>query len=251
MRANGVVAARAPTRVCVLQKQFPIVRKVVCRIFARLGACEKKLAHRCVAKTRWEQTCCFANRAAHQFVVFRRQIERVIMREQFLHDRRPERRCCAHSERVAHRSSIEVSRPNGDRVFPVKPHCPGVAKTAACSSLRRDALLEGERRMQSETFLSRLIVAQNVCNDRCRFFRGDAGDRLMFRCEEFRAHGRPAAGQSSVGGGKIHQTRLGISQNKTGTVMLEALWKIEAPLLQLIERWTRAELAQHKYCRHV
>src|SRR5207247_5957731 len=47
------------------------------------------------------------------------------------------------------------------------------------------------------------------------------------------------------------ETRLGVSQNKTGAVIIQTLWKIEAPFLQLIKRRARAELAQHKNSRHV
>src|SRR5207249_8399303 len=50
---------------------------------------------------------------------------------------------------------------------------------------------------------------------------------------------------------EINETRLGISQNKTGAIIVKALWKIEAPLLQLIERWARTELAQYKNGRDI
>ena len=51
--------------------------------------------------------------------------------------------------------------------------------------------------------------------------------------------------------GKINEARLGIPQNETCAVITEPLWKIEAPLLQLIECWPGAELAQHKHRRHI
>src|SRR6266496_766755 len=73
----------------------------------------------------------------------------------------------------------------------------------------------------------------------------------MFRRQKFRAHGRPAASQPGIRAGKINEASRGISQNETGAVIIKALWEIKAPLLQLIERWPRAELAQHKHRRHI
>ena len=73
----------------------------------------------------------------------------------------------------------------------------------------------------------------------------------MFRRQKLRAHRRAATSQSGIGSREINETRLGISQNKTGAIIVKALWKIEAPLLQLIERWARTELAQYKNGRHI
>ena len=73
----------------------------------------------------------------------------------------------------------------------------------------------------------------------------------MFCCQKFRAHGCPAASEAGIRSGKINEARLGIPQNETRAVIIEALWEIEAQLLQLIECWPRAELAQHKHRRHI
>ena len=105
----------------------------------------------------------------------------MITPEQFLHDCCPERCGRLHGKRVTHWSSIEIACPNGDCMFFVEANSPGVPEVAAGSGLGGNALLEGKRRMRAKTFLSRIVIAQNIGDD-CRcLFRSDAADRLMFR----------------------------------------------------------------------
>src|SRR5262249_53930588 len=122
----------------------------------------------------------FANYLAQECLIFYRCIERMIVPEQFLHDSCPKRCGCSDSERVAHWSSIEIACPNSDGVFFVEANSPSVAETAAGSSLCRYALFEGEGRTQPKTFLTRIVIAQNIGDNRCRFSRGNSRDRPMF-----------------------------------------------------------------------
>src|ERR1051326_4696745 len=175
----------------------------------------------------------------------------MIAPEQFLHNGRPEGRSCADRERVAHWASIEISCPNRDRMFFIESNRPGVTEAAAGSGLCRDALLQGEWRIETKTLQSRIVITQNIGDNCDRLRRGNACDLLMFCHQEFCAHRRAATSQSGIGSSEINEARLGVSQNKTGAIIVKALWKIEAPLLQLIERWARTELAQHKNGRHI
>src|SRR6266404_8430615 len=102
----------------------------------------------------------------------------MIASEQLLHNGCPERCGRPDGKRVAHWSSIEISRPNGDRVFFVEANSPRVPEAAAGSGLCRHAFFEGERRTQPETFLTRVVIAQNIGDNRCRLSRGDARERL-------------------------------------------------------------------------
>src|SRR5258707_9446156 len=147
--------------------------------------------------------------------------------------------------------SIEISRPNADRMFFIESNGPSVAEAAAGPVLCRHAFVQRERRMQSNLFLARIFIAQNICDVCRRLSRCDSHYRLMFRCQKLRAHRRAATSQSGIASREINEARLGISQNKTGAIIVKALWKIEAPLLQLIERWARTELAQYKNGRHI
>ena len=82
---------------------------------------------------------------ANEFLIFYRWIERMIAPEQFLHNGCPERCGRPHGKRVAHWSSIEIARPNGDGVFFVEANSPRVPEAAAGSGLCRHAFFEGER----------------------------------------------------------------------------------------------------------
>ena len=103
----------------------------------------------------------------------------MIAPEQFLHNGCPERCGRPHGKRVAHWSSIEIARPNCDRVFFVEANSPRVPEAAAGSGLCRHAFFEGERRTQPETFLARVVIAQNISDDCGRFSGCDARKRLM------------------------------------------------------------------------
>ena len=103
----------------------------------------------------------------------------MIAPEQFLQNGCPERCGCAHRERVAHWSSIEIACPNSDRVFFVEANSPRIAETAAGSGLCRYTLFERERRAEPKTFLARVVIAQNISDNRRRLSRGDARERPM------------------------------------------------------------------------
>jgi len=70
----------------------------------------------------------------------------------------------------------------------------------------------------------------------------------MFGCQKFsrawlsRRRARPAYAAA-----RSTRARLGIPQNETRAVIIEACGKLKPQLLQLIECWPRAELAQHKH----
>ncbi len=70
--ADRIVTSRAPARVMIGQNQLPIVRKVMCRVFVRLGSGKEKLWHACVTEMGGKQTRGFANLSPDQFIIFRR-----------------------------------------------------------------------------------------------------------------------------------------------------------------------------------
>src|SRR5262249_38636296 len=167
MRANRVIAACAPAGVSVRQKQFSVARKVLRRIVAWLRSGKKQLIHDCRAETRRQHPCRFANVPAHEFLIFYRRIERMIpLPQEFLHNRRPEGCRSPDSKRVADWSSIEIACPNGDGVFFIEANSPRVAKAAAGSGLCRYTLFEGQWRTKPKTFLARVVVAQNISDNR-------------------------------------------------------------------------------------
>src|SRR4029077_14068040 len=136
--ADRIVTGRAPASVRIGQNQIPIVRKIMCRVFVRLGSGKEKLWHRCVTKTGRKQARRSTNLSPDEFIVFRRWIERAIAPEQFLHNGRPEWRGRPDGKRIAHWSSVEIACPNGDGVLFVVTNSPGVAEPAACSGFCRN-----------------------------------------------------------------------------------------------------------------
>src|SRR6202030_3094087 len=95
-----------------------------------------------------------------------------------------------------------------------------------------DPFAECQRRSGAEAFSARLVIGQNVGNDFGRGRGGDAGHRMRLGGQQFWFGGQSAAGQTSVGSCQIDQANLGVAQDESGPVVIEATGKIEAPVLQ-------------------
>ena len=184
--------------------------------------------------------CGHADLAAHE--VGARRIDRVILPQQLVHDARPERRRRAYRERIAHRASIKISRPDGHGMFLVKAHGPRVTKAAACSGFCSYAFFECEGGIQAEAFPARFIVAQDVGDDIRRLRRYDTRDWVIFGGEKFRRHCQSATGKSGVSRSEIDQPDPGIAENESSSVVVEILWKIETPFPQFIKGRARADV---------
>ena len=74
---------------------------------------------------------------------------------------------------------------------------------------------------------------------------------MMLGSEKFRLHRDAVPRQTRIRAGKIDQTNLGITQDKTRAVVAQFPGKFEAPLLQLEKSRARAELAQGKNCGNI
>src|SRR5439155_17819533 len=105
--------------------------------------------------------------------------------------------------------------------------------------------------MRAEAFFARFIVGKNISDD-CAGFRRSYPDHLwLLTCGKLRADRKAAARQTRVGRGKIDKARLSVAEKETGSVVVEATWKIEPPFCQLEKRLAGAKSLQGVNGRHV
>src|SRR4029453_3781019 len=105
--------------------------------------------------------------------------------------------------------------------------------------------------MRTKTFLPRIVVAQDVGDDRSRVARRNPVHGMMLGGEKFRLHRNAVPCQTRICAGEIDKTNFGIPQNETSAVVAQFSWKFESPLFQLEKSRARAELAQGKNCGNI